>query len=143
MSSSIEKDLATLCCPGCHGSLRLGDEHAPDTGDVHYKCTNCDQRFPIVDDVPRMLLSPMREALLGEGRASGTDKQQIQTALSFGFEWSRFPEMYDEWEQSFLMYMQPHAPEFFRGKKVLDAGCGNGRFAYYAARYGAEVWAID
>jgi SAM-dependent methyltransferase len=39
--------------------------------------------------------------------------------------------------------MQPHGPEFFRGKRVLDAGCGNGRFAYYAAKYGAEVWAID
>jgi SAM-dependent methyltransferase len=51
--------------------------------------------------------------------------------------------MYEEWGQSFLSYMQPHDPEFFRGKKVLDAGCGNGRFAYYAARYGAEVWAID
>jgi SAM-dependent methyltransferase len=51
--------------------------------------------------------------------------------------------MYDEWERQFLDYMQPHGPEFFRGKKVLDAGCGNGRFAYYAAKYGAEVWAID
>src|SRR5713226_4200894 len=45
--------------------------------------------------------------------------------------------------QSFLDYMQPHDPDFFRGKKVLDAGCGNGRFAYHAARSGAEVWAID
>ncbi|HEY2963249.1 MAG TPA: class I SAM-dependent methyltransferase, partial [Pyrinomonadaceae bacterium] len=26
---------------------------------------------------------------------------------------------------------------------VLDAGCGNGRFAYYAGKYAREVWAID
>jgi SAM-dependent methyltransferase len=51
--------------------------------------------------------------------------------------------MYDEWEKQFLDYMQPHAADFFPGKKILDAGCGNGRFAYYAAKYGAEVWAID
>src|ERR1700750_1502005 len=51
--------------------------------------------------------------------------------------------MYQEWEQTFLAYMQPHGPEFFKGKKVLDAGCGNGRFAHYAAKYGAEVWAMD
>jgi len=81
--------------------------------------------------------------LLGDGSASGTDAKQVETALSFGFEWQRFPEMYDEWEKQFLDYMQPHPAEFFKGKKVLDAGCGNGRFAYYAAKYGAEVWAID
>ena len=51
--------------------------------------------------------------------------------------------MYEEWEKQFLNYMQPHAADFFPGKKILDAGCGNGRFAYYAAKYGAEVWAID
>jgi SAM-dependent methyltransferase len=90
-----------------------------------------------------MLLPNLREALAGEASASGMDAKQVETALSFGYEWHRFPDMYDEWERQFLDYMQPHGPEFFRGKKVLDAGCGNGRFAYYAAKYGAEVWAID
>jgi SAM-dependent methyltransferase len=91
-----------------------------------------------------MLLSPFREALLKEGEvAKDVDDRQVRTALSFGYEWTRFPEMYPEWEQNFLAYMQPHGPDFFRGKKVLDAGCGNGRFAYYASKYGAEVWAID
>jgi SAM-dependent methyltransferase len=51
--------------------------------------------------------------------------------------------MYAEWEKQFLNYMQPHMPDFFKGKRVLDAGCGNGRFAYYAAKYAREVWAID
>jgi SAM-dependent methyltransferase len=51
--------------------------------------------------------------------------------------------MYAEWEKQFLDYMQPHKADFFKGKKVLDAGCGNGRFAYYAGKYAAEVWAID
>ena len=97
----------------------------------------------MTNDIPRMLLSPLREALSGESHASESDDRQVRTAQSFGYEWTRFPEMYAEWEQSFLNYMQPHAADFFRGKKVLDAGCGNGRFAYYAGKYGAEVWAID
>ena len=34
--------------------------------------------------------------------------------------------------------------DFFRGKRVLDAGCGTGRHAYFAAPYGAsEVVALD
>lgn len=49
----------------------------------------------------------------------------------------------EEWEKNFLDYMTPHGPDFFRGKRVLDAGCGSGRHAFYAARFGAQVWAMD
>jgi len=143
MSVSTDKLLETLRCPGCHGVLRLNDERARDGGDLCLECATCKQDFPVIGGIPRLLLSPLREALLGNETAVGNDNQQVKTALSFGFEWTRFPEMYEEWNQSFLGYMQPHDAEFFRGKKVLDAGCGNGRFAYYAAKYGAEVWAID
>lgn len=120
----------------------MNDGQAKNNGDLYFECESCAEQFPLIAEVPRMLLSPLREALLGE-RVVGQDEAQVKTALSFGFEWTRFPEMYEEWSRTFLDYMQPHGPEFFRGKKVLDAGCGNGRFAYYAARHGAEVWAID
>lgn len=143
MSLSTERLLATLRCPGCNGFLRVNDEKVKTNGDRCFECANCRERFPIISDVPRLLLSPLREALLGNKASDDSQGPQVKTALSFGFEWTRFPEMYEEWGRSFLDYMQPHGPEFFRGKKVLDAGCGNGRFAYYAAKYGAEVWAID
>jgi SAM-dependent methyltransferase len=97
-----------------------------------------------LNGIPRLLLSPLREAMLGHGsNARKVDTRQAQTARSFGFEWSHFPEMYDEWERNFFDYMSPYGPGFFRGKRVLDAGCGSGRHAYYAAQNGAEVWAID
>src|SRR2546428_4142164 len=134
------KLLETLRCPGCQGRL---EPKRTEGSAAELYCSKCSEGFPVIGGIPRLLLSPLREALLENGAASGTDERQVQTALSFGFEWSRFPEMYKEWNQSFLNYMQPHGPEFFRGRKVLDAGCGNGRFAYYAAKYGAEVWAID
>lgn len=137
MGLDKQKLLSTLRCPSCRGTL----SEAASNDDL--VCNACKLSFPIVNGIPRMLLSPFREALLGNADASGIHAKQIETALSFGFEWQRFPEMYDEWEQQFLDYMQPHPAEFFRGKKVLDAGCGNGRFAYYATKYGAEVWAID
>jgi SAM-dependent methyltransferase len=143
MSMSIERLLEVLRCPACQGQLCLGDGKIESNADLYLECQACAERFPIIDDVPRLLLSPLREALLEDGEADGDQKAQVKTALSFGFEWTRFPEMYEEWNQSFLNYMQPHGAEFFLGKKVLDAGCGSGRFAYYAAKYGAEVWAID
>jgi SAM-dependent methyltransferase/uncharacterized protein YbaR (Trm112 family) len=143
MSLSMERLLEVLRCPACHGQLCVSDGNAENNGDIYLECRRCQQQFPIINNVPRLLLSPLREALLGNGAAGGDSDPQVKTARSFGFEWTRFPEMYAEWNQSFLNYMQPHEAEFFRGKKVLDAGCGNGRFAHYAARYGAEVWAID
>lgn len=141
MSLSEQELAETLRCPGCLDRLRL--DHRANSTQVFLVCSRCAEEFPVIRSIPRLLLSPLREALLGDGSVQGADARQLETALSFGFEWTRFPEMYEEWNRSFLNYMQPHGPEFFRGKKVLDAGCGNGRFAYYAAKYGAEVWAID
>jgi 2-polyprenyl-3-methyl-5-hydroxy-6-metoxy-1,4-benzoquinol methylase len=141
MSLSEQELAETLRCPGCLDRLRL--DHRANSTQVFLVCSRCAEEFPVIRSIPRLLLSPLREALLGDGSAQGADARQLETALSFGFEWAHFPEMYEEWKESFLNYMQPHAPEFFRGKKVLDAGCGNGRFSYYAAKYGAEVWAID
>ncbi len=136
MGLAKDKLLETLRCPACRGVLSL-------TSNDELSCTACSITFPIINGIPRLLLSPFREALLGNGATSGLDDKQVKTALSFGYEWHRFPEMYAEWERQFLEYVQPHAAEFFHGKKILDAGCGNGRFAYYATKYGAEVWAID
>ena len=134
----LEKEiiLETLRCPACEARL---NESGSDL-----VCVSCGMVFPVINEIPRMLLPGLREALLEDSSATGHDDKQVRTALSFGYEWQRFPEMYAEWEKQFLDYMKPHDPQsFFKGKKVLDAGCGNGRFAYYAAKYGAEVWAID
>lgn len=142
MAEGVDKLLETLRCPGCRASLSLSDMTI-DVQSGTLMCARCDIPYPIIDGIPRLLLPALRDALLGEGSAIGTEVTQVETALSFGYEWHRFPEMYDEWERQFLDYMQPHAADFFPGKKILDAGCGNGRFAYYAGKYGAEVWAID
>ena len=139
---TLETLLQTLRCPGCHGRLTVSDNSSLGNGDCCYECATCNERFPTIRGIPRLLLSPLRDALLTNDRTARNDPQ-IRTAFSFGYEWARFPEMYQEWEQTFFDYMRPHGAEFFRGKKVLDAGCGNGRFAYYAAKFGAEVWAID
>ena len=72
---------------------------------------------------------------------TNTLKLKKKTADSFGFEWTRFHKLKSE--KSFLEFIGPIDKEFFKGKFVLDGGCGNGSYAYYAASYGAEVIAID
>lgn len=90
-----------------------------------------------------MLRPSMRAALDGGAAGGRAEDRKAATAESFGYEWTHFSEMHAEYEQNFLDYQAPHGPEFFKGKHVLDAGCGSGRHAHYAARYGAEVWAVD
>jgi SAM-dependent methyltransferase len=66
-----------------------------------------------------------------------------RTAASFGFEWAKFNDIFAEYEANFLSYIAPIDKDFFKGKLVLDAGCGAGRHSYFAAKYGASVVAID
>ena len=47
-------------------------------------------------------------------------------------------------ECQFSRWIGPLSPADFRGKRVLDAGCGMGRNSYFALRYGAtEVVTFD
>lgn len=50
----------------------------------------------------------------------------------------------DDYEIQFLKWVYPLSKEHFKGKKVLDAGCGIGRNSYWPIQYGAkEVVAFD
>lgn len=132
-----------LRCPGCQGTLSPPGGGGPNTRGTGFVCDCCREKFPVDNGIPRMLLSPMREAILGCRSVRGDDARKAATAESFGYEWSRFSEMRAEWERNFLEYLAPHGPEFFRGKRVLDGGCGSGRHSLHAARFGAEVVAVD
>lgn len=61
-----------------------------------------------------------------------------RTAKSFGYEWTKFSNIFKEYEDNFLSYIYPVDKKFFIGKTVLDAGCGNGRHAIFASKYGAK-----
>jgi SAM-dependent methyltransferase/uncharacterized protein YbaR (Trm112 family) len=132
-----------LRCPECSSKLSAKSVSFDGAAETALECRQCGERFSIRNGIPRMLSSSMRDALGGKTLPSDVDPRQVATAQSFGYEWSRFPDMYQEWERNFLEYMSPHTPDFFRGKRALDAGCGGGRHAYYAAKNGAEVWAVD
>lgn len=61
----------------------------------------------------------------------------------FGYEWEKYAAMSPAYEGQFRNWTGM-GPEDFRGKDVLDAGCGMGRNSYWPLRWGAKhVTAFD
>jgi 2-polyprenyl-3-methyl-5-hydroxy-6-metoxy-1,4-benzoquinol methylase len=62
----------------------------------------------------------------------------------FGYERSKYSKVIPEYEMQFLRWVYPLTKEDFKGKEVLDAGCGIGRNSYWPLVYGAKrVVAFD
>jgi SAM-dependent methyltransferase len=120
--------LDDLRCPLTSEPLELAG------GDVHsgtLVCSGCGLSWEIREGVPRLVPRDLVD-------------QQRRTAAAFGFEWQHFSEMHPEYEAQFLDWLHPIGRDFFAGKRVLDAGCGTGRHAYFAAQYGAsEIVGLD
>jgi len=73
-----------------------------------------------------------------------------RTIQSFGFEWLEYARFgWDEpvyniqREESIFRYKSLLEPSDISGKLILDAGCGNGRYTYWAAKYGGQVIGVD
>jgi SAM-dependent methyltransferase len=122
-----------LACPLC-GTPFVLDASSGGADDIEtgtLVCSGEGHPFEIRDGIPRLVPRDLPAA-------------QKRTARAFGWQWTHFVEMHPEYEDQFLDWIFPIQPDFFRDKLVLDAGCGIGRHAYFAAAYGArEVVAVD
>lgn len=92
--------------------------------------------FPIAGGVPRFVQHEL-------------NADQARTRDSFGYEWTELYPQHGQTEQErvverrvFLDYTRT-LPSDFKGKLVLDAGCGNGRYARFVSEWGARVVAVD
>ncbi len=113
---------AILRCLSC-GSKLEGDKAGG------YLCPACKRAYPYVQGIARFV-----------------DAQHY--AASFGFQWHRYQKTqldHDEVRESDHHFRMKTAlrPEELKGKLVLDVGCGMGRFAEVATRWGARVVGID
>jgi SAM-dependent methyltransferase len=124
--------LDLLVCPACKGGLGLRADHVDgvDTLTGALGCAPCRVDYPIVAGIPRFV---------------GRDGY----AESFGDEWHRFRTVQldsangtRESEVGFGL-KTGLKPEDVRGRLVLDAGVGAGRYAEVVARWGAEVVGVD
>ncbi len=126
-----QSSLELVRCPTCRGQLDLvapsGDDEIVG-GEL--RCGACRESHPIHNGIPRFV-SP-------ENYAS-----------SFGFEWKRFAELQTDRLHGFSLTRDRFflelglRPEDPTGLRVLEAGCGGGRFSDVALAAGAEVYAVD
>jgi len=120
-SGLADQVMHILRCVACQGVLRQEED-----GLV---CEGCARKYPVVKGVARFV-----------------DAEHY--AGSFGFQWHLFrrTQLDDETsrrsEQDFGR-RTGFEPEDLAGKLVLDVGCGMGRFAEVATRWGAHVVGID
>ena len=129
--------LDLLVCPECRGALELTatERNGDDVLSGSLACAS-KHVFPIANGVPRFVQHEL-------------NADQARTRDSFGDEWTRlYPEhghSTPEWQAErdiFLEYTRS-LPSEYRGKLVLDAGCGNGRYAKLANDWGARVVCVD
>lgn len=114
-----------LVCPLCRGEL--------EERQAEYRCRGCHKTYPIRNGIPRFLSD------LSDG------EQQVKQ--SFNLEHMRYrdsrylhftPRLVQQWLDDVQL-----PAEYFKGKTVLDAGCGSGRWTYAMASLGATVVAVD
>jgi SAM-dependent methyltransferase/uncharacterized protein YbaR (Trm112 family) len=141
------------------------------TGVLRCQSAGCSAWYPIVRGIPRMLPPDLRVGLTREfvakfqseltarGVTTGAAQRapddplhglKQDTIRNFGFEWieySRFGWDDPVWnlahEEALFRRKALLEPEELKGTLVLDAGCGNGRYSYWASRYGARVVGVD
>jgi uncharacterized protein YbaR (Trm112 family)/2-polyprenyl-3-methyl-5-hydroxy-6-metoxy-1,4-benzoquinol methylase len=124
--------LEILCCPDCQGVLRLvrAEEANGEIESGELQCTACSHPYPILRSIPRFVPAE-------------------NYAGNFGFQWNRFRKTQLDSttgvpiSRERFFFSTEWKPEELRGKRVLDVGCGAGRFAEVTLSTGARLVAVD
>ena len=126
-----KKLLDILVCPGCKGALILKDEVlvGEKIKSGLLSCRECSASYEVRDFIPRFVASDLYVG-------------------NFSLEWTRHSrtQVDDNYSQESLKaFVQKtgFTGKDIRNKLVLDVGCGSGRFADIALKWGGEVVGID
>ena len=124
--------LKLLVCPACGDSLRLAEIANEESGEIiegQLDCARCSKNIPIVRNIPRFVPSQ-------------------NYAANFGFQWNRYDRIQldkvmgnnlsrDRWNAT------TGWPARMEGQRILEAGCGAGRFTELALETGGELYSFD
>jgi SAM-dependent methyltransferase len=128
------KALDILACPKCRAALQIASVALEDvaTGEIVeglLECDACHAQVPVVRSMPRFV-------------------SYESYASSFGFQWNLFDRlqvdsvMHNESSRD-RFYATTGWPSCLKGERILEAGCGTGRFTELALETGAEVFSFD
>lgn len=120
--------LAILRCPDCGGTLTPDGPTAAEP--TALRCDGCGRPHRVVGAIPRFV-------------------PDTNYADSFGFQWNRFRRTQLDSHSGVpitrdrFFAQSRWSAESMRDRRVLDVGCGSGRFAEVALSTGAFVTALD
>lgn len=103
-----------LVCPSCRSAFR---------GNGELTCEGCSLTVPVVAGIPRFV---------GQ-----------EHLASFGLQWNRYEVAHDDEDRATFQAKTGVSLTELKGLRVLDAGCGGGRYCKVAAESGAEVIGAD
>lgn len=130
-----EKLLNMLACPVCGGEILMpyvSRYQGSEIIEAILSCKKCLREYKVKRGVPRFV------------DISKIEEEKLKTAKNFGWQWTHFTQVDGKYESQFLDWIRPVKPSFFKGKTVLEAGCGKGRHTILAAKWGArEVVGVD
>ena len=125
--------LEIMACPKCQGNLECNTKEADKDGDVitgELTCLSCNNSYPVIRGIPRFV--PNEEY-----------------AGSFGFQWNQFRcEQLDsdngsELSRQRVLSESELTPDGLKGLRILEAGCGAGRFLEIISEYECDVVGVD
>ncbi len=125
--------LTILACPECRADLALTDPVSPAPGSVEtgtLTCLACAATYPITAGIPRFT-------------------NMVEADTSFGYQWNLFRREQLDSENGAglsadrLREETGWTPESLLGLRVLEVGCGAGRFLEVMAAHDCEVVGVD
>ncbi|MDA1163108.1 MAG: methyltransferase domain-containing protein [Planctomycetota bacterium] len=106
---------ANMVCPNCATPLTVMPEHVA--------CDKCSTEHPIVNGIPRFV--------------------EQEHLASFGLQWNRYEVAHDDEDRATFEAKTGFQLTELQGQRILDAGCGGGRYCKVAAEAGASVFGAD
>lgn len=104
-----------LVCAECRVTLESQEQAI--------RCANCQRKWPIVNGIPRFVASQHLE--------------------SFGRQWTKYEVAHDDEDRKTFVAKTGLRLADLQGLRILDAGCGGGRYSKVCGESGAEVFGAD